>query len=246
MTSADPVPGPSSGNDVREPIWARPETRRRSTLSRAAIVAAAVDLADREGLAAVSIRRVAAELGARAMSLYTYLDSKDDLFDLMGDAAAGETLLPEPLPGDWRAALTLVAEATRDQIGRHPWVVPLMAEGRRYGGPSGLRHVEQSLRAVAGLGLPPSRQAQILMAVDDYVLGYLTRRSVGAAADVSGTLEHPYYRALLDAGEYPLLRDAMATGGYAEDSFTEGLNWLLDGIEASLPDPARTGSAAAE
>ncbi|MFI5952459.1 TetR/AcrR family transcriptional regulator [Cryptosporangium sp. NPDC051539] len=219
---------------TREPIWARPETRRRSTLSRAAIVAAATALADREGLAAVSIRRVAAELGARAMSLYTYLGSKDDLFDLMGDAAAAETVLPEPFPDDWREALTGIAESTRDQITRHPWLVPLMAEGRRFGGPNGLRHLEQSFRATDPLGLPPARRLEILVAVDDYVLGYVTRTAVAPPAAHARTLGHPFYRALLEGGEFPHLRAAVEARALSADTFAQGLRWLLDGIEAGL------------
>jgi AcrR family transcriptional regulator len=228
---------------ARGPIWGRPETRRRSTLSRATIVKAAIELADREGLGAVSIRRVAAELGARAMSIYTYLDSKDELFQLMADDAAGAILLPDPFPADWREGLSLIARRSRDVFMRHPWVVELPAEGRMRGGPNALRHVEQSLRAVAGLGLPPHRQWLILMAVDDYTLGYVTREVLQQAVhegwDQQRTmiLDQPYYRQQLASGEFPLLKALLDQEQPEVDAFEIGLRWLLDGIEADLPKP---------
>lgn len=240
---AGPAESPSArrdekSGDRRGPIWGRPETRRRSTLSRATIVQAAIDLADSEGLTAVSIRRVAAELGARAMSLYTYLDTKDELFQLMADEASGEVLLPEPLPTDWREGLTLIARYSRTAFTRHPWIVELSAERRPGGGPNGLRHVEQSLRAVAGLDVPLRQRWLILMAVDDYTLGYVTREVLeahdGWDQQRAMILDQPYYRQLLSSGEFPLLSEALGTDLTEADTFEIGLRWLLDGIEANL------------
>jgi len=126
------------------------------------------------------------------MSLYTYLDSKDDLFDLMADAVAGEFPAPEPLPDDWREAISRIARTIRELITRRPWIVPLRADGPRWSGPNGLRHVEQSLRALAPLALPPQRQGQVVTAIDGYVLGYVTRRSIASHA---AALDHACYRA---------------------------------------------------
>ena len=96
-------------NRAPELDWAAPAADRGRGLKREAIVSAAVAIADREGLAAVSIRRVAAELGIRPMSIYTHVASKDDLVDLMLDQVIAEALVPEPLPEDWREALRQLA-----------------------------------------------------------------------------------------------------------------------------------------
>src|SRR2546429_919999 len=93
-------------------VWTRPVRPLRGPQpahSRADLVAAAVRVADAEGIAAVSMRRVAAEIGAGTMSLYRYVSRKDDLLDLMVDAALGEMDLPDAPSGDWRADLRLLA-----------------------------------------------------------------------------------------------------------------------------------------
>jgi AcrR family transcriptional regulator len=230
----------ASPTGEKDPIWSRPETRRRSTLSRAAIVKAAIELADAEGLGAVSIRRVAAGLGARAMSLYTYLNSKDELFQLMADEAAGYLLLPEPLPASWRDAVAAVARRSLDIFTRHSWIVELPAESRLQGGPNALRHVEQSLKALAGLELPAAQQWLILMAVDDYTLGYVTREVLQKSAHDGWDEERnmivgrAYYQDLLDSGQFPLLKGLLDAGRPDIDAFETGLRWMLDGIEADV------------
>src|ERR1700754_5304288 len=88
---------------------------------RAEIVAAAVRIADAEGVDAVSMRRLADELGVATMTPYTHVESKDELIDLMRDAVAAEMLLPEPLPDDWRTALRTIAHKTQDAFEAHPW-----------------------------------------------------------------------------------------------------------------------------
>ena len=200
-----------------------------------------MEIADAEGLAAVSIRRVAAALGARTMSLYTYIDSKDDLLDLMADRVAGEVLIKGDLPDDWREALTMIARRERDTGLRHPWLVDMIYH-RTPGvvGPNVLRHLDQSVAAVAGLELDPPDAFRVIAAVDDYMLGFVSRetreREIRRRTGLSGT-EHllalrPYLQRLLDSGEFanltPLLRgDVPAT----DMEFERGLRWLLDGIE---------------
>jgi AcrR family transcriptional regulator len=183
-----------------------------AALSCEAIVRAAIKLADEEGLDAVSIRRIAAELSARPMSLYQFIERKDDLFDLMFDQLAGEALVPGELPGDWREALLLIAEHSREASLKHPWI--LRAHGRTRGvGPNVIRHVEQSLAALETLDIPSERRHAILTAVDNYTLGHVTR-------------ERPARR-----------RAGSRTLGLQTPSFREGLGWLLAGIEASLRQP---------
>ncbi|GLY84132.1 TetR family transcriptional regulator [Actinoallomurus iriomotensis] len=228
-------------DDEHVPIWARQRGRRASTLTREAIVEAAMEIADAEGADAVSIRRVAAALGARTMSLYTYIDSKNDLFDLMADQVAGEVLITEELPAGWREAITVIARREREVSLRHPWIVD-MAKHRAHAmvGPNLLRHVDQALAALAGLKLEPREALKVMEAVDDYMFGFtarearereITRRAGPGEADRWSAFQ-PYLRELIDSGEFtsiaPLLRGDVQA---AESDFEQGLRWLLDGIE---------------
>jgi hypothetical protein len=105
------------------------------------------------------------------MTLYTWVENKDDLIAVMADALADQMLVPEPMPEDWRAALTLIAEASRDVFTAHPW---MLGGGRPPGriGANMLRHVDQSLRAVKELELDWQLRLSVLQAIDHYALGY--------------------------------------------------------------------------
>src|SRR3954464_9024332 len=110
---------------VPEVIWARPERTGRGpkpAFTRADIAAAAVRIADAGGLEAVSMRHVAGELGCGTMSLYNYVPRKEDLYELMADAVAGEYDLPESPSGDWRADMVALAHRSRAMMRRHPWM----------------------------------------------------------------------------------------------------------------------------
>jgi AcrR family transcriptional regulator len=229
-------------------VWARSrEPRRRPALTLEAIVAAAIALADAQGLTAVSIRRVAAELGARTMTLYSHIESKDDLLDLMYDEVNGEVLVQDELPGDWRTAITSIAGRTRAMLLRHPWMVELAGRRPRIG-PNGLRHGEQSLAALAPLRLAPGPAMRICAAVDDYTLGHVIRevmtlgespgRGAPGVPDQRTTVR-PYFDRMLDSGEFPHLAPLLREGMPAiEETFEQGLEWLLDGITRahSIPD----------
>jgi len=127
-------------------IWMRPERAavgRPAQRSRAQITAVAVAIADREGLDAVSMRRVAAELGTGAASLYRYVETREELLDLMADAVGGEYLLREPT-GDWLADLVAVGEQARVVMRRHVWVAGLVIT-RPSLGPNGVAVLEHVL-----------------------------------------------------------------------------------------------------
>src|SRR4051795_8196689 len=108
------------GSQLQTP-WNRPSDSRPAGLSREAIVAAAVEIADEEGLEAVSIRRIATKLETRPISLYSHIETKEELIDLMMDEVIGEVVLPGELPADWREALRRIAQATRAAARAHPW-----------------------------------------------------------------------------------------------------------------------------
>jgi AcrR family transcriptional regulator len=231
--------------EVKPPIWARPEPRgrgRAATLSLEQIADVALATADAEGLDAVSIRRIARELGSGAMSLYHYFDSRDELLDLMADRVAAEMLVPD-LPGDWRAALRAIAHQSRETFRRHPWLHSALQGSPRLT-PNLLRHIEQSSQTVAGLadeGVDPALLTAIVVAVDDYTIGFTVREAAvedpqNRAAGVADRLQEPHLRALLESGEFPLLSQFIAGGQdlQIEDRFELGLDWLLDGFAAQL------------
>jgi AcrR family transcriptional regulator len=224
-------------------VWSRPEPPRRPALTREAIVEAALKIADAEGLAAVSIRRVAAELGARAMTLYSYIGNKEDLLALMADEIAAEVLVGGPLPEDWRAALMLMAGLERDLVRRHPWRIELISQ-RVAVGPNGLRHVEQKLSAFDGLGVDRLRAWRYLAVFNDYMTGFVVRESLERAAPRERgvneaereAVAEPYVRELIDGGEFPRLAPMIEQGvPGADDNFERGLSLVLDGIEGDLP-----------
>ncbi|HMD94879.1 MAG TPA: TetR/AcrR family transcriptional regulator [Trebonia sp.] len=132
-------------------IWMRPERAavgRPAQHSRAEITAVAIDIADREGLDAVSMRRVAAELGTGAASLYRYVETREELLDLMTDATGAEYALPAPA-GDWVADLVAVGEQSRAILRRHPWL-PGLVMTRPVIGPNGIALLEHFLTVLAG------------------------------------------------------------------------------------------------
>jgi AcrR family transcriptional regulator len=237
-------PGGARGRGGGQPIWARPPREQRGrtrTVTREEIVAAALAVADAAGFEAVSMRNVAERLGVGAMTLYHYVPSKDDLLDLMFDEVMRELLLPEPLPDEWREAIGAVARRTRDVWLRHPWLASSIGE-RSTLGPNSMRHVEQSLTALDGLGLEGPEAFVVLGAVDDYVLGHVMRqagmqaglRREGIDADEWRARMEPYWQEMIATGEFPrLARIADAEWDLLNDQrFELGLQWLLDGIAA--------------
>lgn len=227
--------------------WNRPEDSRSPGLSREAIVAAAIEIADAEGIEAVSIRRIATKLETRPMSLYSHIEHKGELVDLMIDEAMGEAVLPGEVPEDWREALRQIARRTRAAARAHPWMIAT-AFRRPLLGPKALRHVDQSLAAVSTLDLPFERKRAVLLSIDTYTLGYVrwevlsphakgNRCAAGADELPSGEQIDAYLAEQVASGEYPHLAAIAAsdlTLGVKAESFEAGLEWLLAGIAAEV------------
>jgi AcrR family transcriptional regulator len=150
-------------DDIPPPPWQRlPDRsarRRRDPISRDAIVDTAIRLLDAEGLDALSMRRIADELGTGPASLYWHVGSKDGLLDLVFDKLIGEVTIPDPEPGRWREQLKDVARAQRAASLRHPYVVRISI-GRIPMGPNALRYSERVLAILASGGLPPKLAVQ--------------------------------------------------------------------------------------
>jgi AcrR family transcriptional regulator len=228
------------------PIWAvAAPGARKPRFTREQIAKTALAIADSEGLDALSMRRVAEELGAGTMTLYYYVRTKEDLLALVEDALMGETVEAcEPLPKGWRAAVRKLATATRATYLRHAWALRTLT-GLRVG-PNGLRHIEQSLQAVARLDLAVGKRLEILSIVDDYVFGHSAghvrmRSETQFDRKTASALSQAMNR-YLDEGEYPHLRALIgdddpvealvkSTSFMTEErQFDVGLEALLDGL----------------
>jgi AcrR family transcriptional regulator len=221
---------------------AKPRRRRgKGPRSAEEIVATAVHLADTEGFDAVTMRRVAAELGYGTMTLYWYVENRDELVRLMFDEVIAEQLLPEPVPDDWREGLRAIAHASRRLHERHRWV--FVHHGLRPGpGPNLLRHIDQSMAVTASLAGHPELRATAVRTVDEYVLGHLASdaaRGTGPTSD-GEWLEQllPAMQAEVAQGRLLHLRDALSDAATVEDfmsdHFDHGLELVLDGIQAQL------------
>jgi AcrR family transcriptional regulator len=229
----------------------RTGARQARSLSRGEIVRAAVAVADAEGADAISMRRIARELGAGTMSLYWHIASKEELLDLMLDAVQGEMEAPEP-SGDWRADLAAIGRNARSTLYRHGWVMDFMM-GRPPFGPNMLRNAERNLAALDGLGLDKATAMNILMTVVTYVLGAVLRelqemrgdrdvqRQVADLGETGfGKLRDGYIQWLRASGRYPRLVQ-MIDEGFDPDAaetrderFEFGLGCVIDGIAARL------------
>jgi AcrR family transcriptional regulator len=224
-------------------VWTRPrpEPRRRAP-GVDQYVAAALAVADTEGLAAVSMRRVAGDLGSGTATLYRYITNRDELVDLMIDAVHGEDPLPEPT-GEWRADLAVVAHALRATLLRHPWLAGEMT-GRPALGPNSLRRSESALRAAVALTPDITLASRALGAVRAYVLGAVATRQATLRAEQSTGLteeqwQHsvgPYISEVLAAGEHPMLARRVLEGEELDPDveFAFGLECVLDGLAARL------------
>ncbi len=190
-------------------------------LSREAIAAVALAVADKEGFEAVSMRRVARELGVGTMSLYYYIKTKDDLIAAMDDALMGETLLPS-LPKPWRRAIVEIAKRTHAVFIRHPWALAGMLSAPP--GLNAMRHMEQCLEALAATSLTAAQKLTLLAMVDDFVFGHALRE---AASDTIIDLD--FAAAQLATGAFPRLAEMFRTGRIEAntDRFDQGLMALL-------------------
>jgi AcrR family transcriptional regulator len=210
------------------------------------IVRAGIEIADAEGLAALSMRRVADRLGVGTMSLYTYVPAKAELVDVMFDHALGSVAHPE-VEGGWREKLSAVAWATWDLYLRHPWLLQVMAMSRPPLGPNSIAVYDHQLRAVDGIGLTELEMDSVVSMVGVYVQG-TARAAVEASASVRDTGQTddewwsdyaPLLEKVFDADKYPVAARVGAVAGEtyqsaydARHGFEFGLARILDGVAA--------------
>lgn len=243
------------------PIWARPQRITRvtsSSLSLEQIVRAAIKVADSEGLGAVSMRRVANELQAGAMSLYRYVSTKDDLLDLMLDEVMGEVVadIPEGISvgsGDLRHDLERMGHGLRGQIHQHPWL-PQLFSGRPAFGPNMVRCIEVAMSVFDGMDLDADTTMNAIGVMNAFVYGFVQQelaeqemqRQTGLSEAEWRNRMAPYIRGLMETGKYPRLGKVIAEGSDPEDhtvEFVAQLKIIIDGIFASLPGKKKTRAA---
>lgn len=211
----------------------------RPALTPVRIIDAAVVVADRDGLAAVSMRHVAAELGVEAMSLYHHVASKDAILDAMVERIYAAIELPAP-DASWRPAMAERAASARDVLRAHPWGLGLI-ESRRNPGPATMRHHDAVLGCLRGNGFSVALAAHAFSLLDAYVYGFVLtelnlpfERTAGAEELVAETA--------FPADEFPHLAELIAVQVLGQeydyaDEFGVGLDLILDALGERLSRP---------
>lgn len=214
-------------------------------LSQERIVSAGLAIADREGLAAVTIRRVASELRVSAMSLYRYFPSKDELVLLLADAAFAEVNVPAADPaGDLRLQLEAAARLQWATYCKHPWLASAISISRPQLVPSGMRHTEFVLRTLDGLGLPD----QTLMVASVTLMSFVRGLAVNLESETQAEQEtgksrkahlddqDPSFRAVTSSERLPTLAriGAQPLDLELQTLFDFGLARMLDGLVGFL------------
>ncbi|CAL9477678.1 hypothetical protein SUDANB58_02991 [Streptomyces sp. enrichment culture] len=238
-------------------VWLKDTARRGgrgggqpSGLDRDRVTEAAVRLLDAEGLAKFSMRRLAAELNVTAMSVYWYVDTKDDLLELALDAITGEMDLPGPQAADedWREQLRKLAAEYRAMLVRHPWASPLVGTYLNIG-PNNLEFSRAVQQVVRRTGLPEHRLAGAIAVVFQFVYGFGTMEGhFRARCAATGMTEDEYFRHAMStvsrapeaSGLIEESKDLMAARGgdtvveMWERDFTFALDLVIAGIEAMV------------
>ncbi|MFJ3876521.1 TetR/AcrR family transcriptional regulator [Streptomyces sp. NPDC090077] len=230
-------------------VWTRPRRQKEQpALSREQIVAAAVRLLDAEGIEALSMRKLGAEMGTAATSLYRHVANKDELIELVVDEVYGELELPAPgRPDEWREALGQCGHGLRAMVLRHPWVASVLGQvGLAYLGPNLIRMSDRLLGLSVAAGFPAGEADLAVKAVISYVIGATTSEaSYLSLLARSGKSEAEWLESLLPAAEaaledHPVVKDhAYSRHGQdparlRDENFDYGLQRVLDGLAVRL------------
>jgi AcrR family transcriptional regulator len=213
--------------------------KRGLTLAR--IVEAGITVALSDGVDALSMARVANELGVGTMSLYRYVAAKDELLTLMVDTALGPPPDPKLPSEDWREGLTRWAVGIRDAYRRHPWSlkVPITAPPL---GPNNVAWLDAALNALSDTPLSEQQKLSTVLLVSGFVRNESTLTADFAAAS-GGEQVMPGYGAIVsrltEAASFPALHRAIASGALDDDDdldseFTFGIDRILDGVEVLI------------
>ncbi|GAA3599508.1 TetR/AcrR family transcriptional regulator [Klugiella xanthotipulae] len=212
-----------------------------------AVVTAAIELADADGIDTFSMRRVADRLGLGAMSVYTYVPGRAELIGLMVDQVAGESPLP-PHEGDLRARITAVAMQLWEEYRRHPWLLRVDTT-RSWLGPHISDRYEWQLASVDGVGLNDVEMDRVVTMITGFVAGAARSTEDAETVDEESGMDDagwweintPVLQRVMDGSRYPISGRVGAAAGDAYDeesdppaSFAFGLARLIDGIEVFI------------
>jgi AcrR family transcriptional regulator len=213
----------------------------RAPLSRERVLRGAVAVADASGIAALTMRSLASEIGVKPMSLYHYVASKDEILDGIVDLVFSEIELPAA-DGDWRAQMRRRANSARLALRRHPWAIGLM-ESRANPGPATLRHHDSTLGTLRAAGFSVAMTAHAYALLDSYIYGFALQE---AALPFSAETVTESTEAIMQrfAGEYPYLTEIateriLQPGYDFGDEFEVGLTVILDALTRSIPGDGR-------
>jgi AcrR family transcriptional regulator len=225
---------------------ARPEPAIESPapLSKELVLRTAVELADRHGIEWLSMRKLADELGAGAMSLYYYVPNKEELIDGMVDIVFGE-IEPPPLDVDWKTAMRRRAVSTREALNRHRWAVGLM-EGRS-AGVAGIQVREAILGCLRQAGFSLAMTIQAYSVQDAYIYGFALQEKAlpFESAEESTAVAEASLQDVSDLAEnFPYLAEVVAghvaSVGYDfDESFEYGLDLILDALDKRRDEAAQ-------
>ncbi|MFB8031436.1 TetR/AcrR family transcriptional regulator C-terminal domain-containing protein [Streptomyces sp. NPDC056004] len=223
-------------------------------LSAERIARAGIDIADAEGLEALSMRRVATDLGASTMALYRYVASKHDLVAMMVETALSDAPLPDTPAQNWRHGLERAARRDWELYHRHPWILAkVLVTTRAHFSPALAADSESAFSSFDGLGLEPADAFRYMFMFASYVQGvaltYVSdveaERQSANAARRAVTSPEGVRAPLFAPGAYPRLGPAMRAGAdpwNLDALFLAGLAGVLDGIEADLARRVPTDS----
>ena len=241
-TAPSPRSGPAA---VSEPALSRPR-----------VVATAIEIADAEGLTALSMRRVAAELGTATMSLYRHVRDKDDLLMLMVETTFARYPLParSAAPADARAGLEALCRLQWSTYQRHPWLAQWVSMTRPQLIPSAMAHTEWAMAILADLGLDVNERLHMAVTLANYVRGTAVNLEPEAQAEQdTGITSHEWMASqdavmtgIVASGEFPMFAELAQDEDLdltLESLFEFGLARLLDGLEVSAGRPAATRAA---
>jgi AcrR family transcriptional regulator len=233
---------------MRETIWSRQRSAApaRETLSREQIVKTAMEVLDGEGVGGLSMRKLAARLGAGATSLYWHVPTKDDLIDLLIDQIWAEIDVPEPELAGWRSGALLFGHSLRSAVLRHPWLPEVMYT-RPSIGPNAMGLGERGLVLFGAAGFGTPHEVDLAMgSVMSYVLGTVSAEvATREMVRKSGRSEEAWVSEMLEQAQsvstdYPQMQESVRRRTSVDldaeltENFVFGLDALLDGLQARV------------
>src|SRR6266536_47134 len=236
-----PVPGIGTVVAARPVPAGTPRSRAvEAGPTRGDVVQTAIRVADAEGLAAVSMRRVAAELDVATMSLYRHVSGKDELLLLMAETVYGEEK-PVESGLDWRGAMEAHGRGLWAICRNHPWIARVTSFTRPMLAPNGMAHTEGAMRVLSDVGLDPATALFVVVAMSGFVVGTAVnleseleaQHETGVSSDEWMQAQEPAFHEIIASGRFPMLAEVAALPDFDVDLdslFELGLKLMLDGL----------------